>query len=88
MNVLVGTRSTACAHVYVQQQQQQQAAAGAMPQRGRGRAVGTPIDYLAPELLLRVGHGPGADWWSCGVVMFELSLGPPFCADTPQVGRA
>ena len=76
-------------HVQQQQQQQQAAAAGsATPRRGRGRAVGTP-DYLAPELLLGVGHGPEADWWSCGVILFELVTGsPPFCADTPEVGHA
>ncbi len=48
------------------------------------RAVGTP-DYLAPELLLGTGHGPEADWWSLGVVLFEFVTGvPPFNAEDPQ----
>ncbi|TVU45406.1 hypothetical protein EJB05_04893 [Eragrostis curvula] len=43
-------------------------------------AVGTP-DYLAPEILL----GTGDDWWSVGVILFELIVGvPPFSADDPQ----
>ncbi|XP_074263609.1 putative serine/threonine protein kinase IRE isoform X2 [Silene latifolia] len=32
-------------------------------QRQKHAVVGTP-DYLAPELLLEMGHGASADWWS------------------------
>ncbi|XP_019436737.1 PREDICTED: probable serine/threonine protein kinase IREH1 isoform X1 [Lupinus angustifolius] len=47
-------------------------------------AVGTP-DYLAPEILLGTGHGYTADWWSVGVILFELLVGhPPFNAEHPQ----
>jgi len=35
---------------------------------------GTPT-YLAPELLLRQPYGSAIDWWSLGVVTFELFTG-------------
>ncbi|XP_009778794.1 probable serine/threonine protein kinase IREH1 [Nicotiana sylvestris] len=52
--------------------------------RNKRSAVGTP-DYLAPEILLGTGHGFTADWWSVGVILFELIVGvPPFNAEHPQ----
>uniref|UniRef100_A0A0E0KI58 non-specific serine/threonine protein kinase n=1 Tax=Oryza punctata TaxID=4537 RepID=A0A0E0KI58_ORYPU len=52
--------------------------------RQKRSAVGTP-DYLAPEILLGTGHGTSADWWSVGVILFELIVGiPPFNAEHPQ----
>ncbi|CAL0322274.1 unnamed protein product [Lupinus luteus] len=52
--------------------------------RKKRSAVGTP-DYLAPEILLGTGHGYTADWWSVGVILFELLVGlPPFNAEHPQ----
>ncbi|XP_026731366.1 serine/threonine-protein kinase greatwall-like isoform X1 [Trichoplusia ni] len=48
------------------------------------RILGTP-DYLAPELLLRQGHGPPVDWWALGVCLYEFMTGvPPFNDETPQ----
>ncbi|XP_043704002.1 probable serine/threonine protein kinase IREH1 isoform X2 [Telopea speciosissima] len=53
--------------------------------RQKRSAVGTP-DYLAPEILLGTGHGTTADWWSVGVILFELIVGiPPFNAEHPQI---
>lgn len=54
-------------------------------QRQKHSVVGTP-DYLAPEILLGMGHSATADWWSVGVILFELLVGiPPFNAEHPQV---
>ncbi|KAH9607453.1 hypothetical protein KSS87_019350 [Heliosperma pusillum] len=53
-------------------------------ERQKHAVVGTP-DYLAPEILLGMGHGASADWWSVGVILFELLVGiPPFNAENPQ----
>ncbi|CAK7337072.1 unnamed protein product [Dovyalis caffra] len=53
-------------------------------ERQKHSVVGTP-DYLAPEILLGMGHGATADWWSVGIILFELLVGlPPFNAETPQ----
>ena len=46
--------------------------------------VGTS-DYLAPELVLGTGHDASADWWSVGVLAFEMLCGyTPFHADSLQ----
>lgn len=40
------------------------------------------VEYMAPEIVNRRGHGLVADWWSFGVLMFELLTGNlPFHAD-------
>ena len=40
--------------------------------------VGTP-DYIAPEVFSQNGYGEEADWWSIGVMFFEMVVGfPPF----------
>ncbi|XP_076859944.1 serine/threonine-protein kinase 38 isoform X1 [Brachyhypopomus gauderio] len=46
--------------------------------------VGTP-DYIAPEVFLQNGYNKLCDWWSLGVIMYEMLIGyPPFCSETPQ----
>ncbi|VDO07254.1 unnamed protein product [Rodentolepis nana] len=40
------------------------------------------IEYMAPEILLRQGHGKSVDWWSLGTLMYDmLSGGPPFVGE-------
>ncbi|XP_075059401.1 ribosomal protein S6 kinase alpha-2 isoform X2 [Mixophyes fleayi] len=33
------------------------------------------IEYMAPEVVSRKGHTQSADWWSFGVLMFEMLTG-------------
>lgn len=44
---------------------------------------GTP-DYLAPELVSGQGHGRAADWWTLGILTYEMLASiPPFYSDNP-----
>uniref|UniRef100_A0A914PLH8 non-specific serine/threonine protein kinase n=1 Tax=Panagrolaimus davidi TaxID=227884 RepID=A0A914PLH8_9BILA len=54
-------------------------------------AVGTP-DYISPEMLEQQGtegiYGKELDWWSVGILLYELFIGePPFYADPHTYAR-
>merc|ERR1712124_220067 len=45
---------------------------------------GTP-EYIAPEVLLNKGHGRGVDWWTLGILVYEMMVGqPPFIDEDPM----
>uniref|UniRef100_A0A1I8BI82 Non-specific serine/threonine protein kinase n=1 Tax=Meloidogyne hapla TaxID=6305 RepID=A0A1I8BI82_MELHA len=33
-----------------------------------------PIRYMAPEILMRTGHGKAVDWWSLGALTFDMTI--------------
>ncbi len=47
--------------------------------------MGTP-DYIAPEVFATHGYTETVDWWSIGVILFEMLVGyPPFFSEEPSV---
>lgn len=45
---------------------------------------GTP-EYLAPEILLNKGHGKPVDWWTLGILIYEMIAGiDPFNDEDPM----
>ncbi|OAJ44029.1 hypothetical protein, variant 4 [Batrachochytrium dendrobatidis JEL423] len=48
-------------------------------------AVAGSMAYMAPEVLSKKGYFSSVDWWSLGVIIFELAIGKrPFRAKTNE----
>ena len=45
---------------------------------------GTP-EYIAPEIILNQGHGKAVDWWTLGILIYEMHTGiDPFNDEDPM----
>ncbi|CAN6467623.1 unnamed protein product [Victoria cruziana] len=48
-------------------------------ENSRSNSLCGTVEYMSPEIILGNGHGKASDWWSVGILIFEMLTGkPPF----------
>ena len=48
------------------------------PNHARGRR--DIAEYIAPEVIENLGHTSAVDWWTLGILIYEMIVGFPVCS--------
>lgn len=54
----------------------------------RSNSMCGTVEYMAPEIVQGRGHDKAADWWSVGILLFEMLTGKVRCMSWKLVTRS